>query len=210
MNSLDAQPAPAHGEFLPPDARAIGDPHRTRRVSVRSLRGRVRSSLAWPRCGDLVRAGRAARRRATASPGRPARRDRAPRSAARTRAAAGRPVPDRATARSRRARESRASPSAHIAGFDLAHAMGNVPLTLHDWSADFAVWCSYKYLNGGPGATAGAFVHEKHFDADLPRLSGWWGNDLANRFEFGSGIPPVRRRRRLAGQQPRRCSAWCR
>jgi len=76
------------------------------------------------------------------------------------------------------------------AGFDLAHAMGNVPLSLHDWGADFAVWCSYKYLNGGPGATAGAFVHEKHFDANLPRLAGWWGNDLANRFEFGADFRP--------------------
>ena len=75
-------------------------------------------------------------------------------------------------------------------GFDLAHAMGNVPLSLHDWGADFAVWCSYKYLNGGPGATAGAFVHEKHFDADLPRLAGWWGNDLSNRFEFGTEFRP--------------------
>ncbi len=77
-----------------------------------------------------------------------------------------------------------------MAGFDLAHAMGNVPLALHDWGADFAVWCSYKYLNGGPGATAGAFVHERHFDADLPRLAGWWGNDLANRFDFGTEFRP--------------------
>ena len=76
------------------------------------------------------------------------------------------------------------------AGFDLAHAIGNVPLALHDWGADFAVWCSYKYLNGGPGATAGAFVHERHFDAGLPRLAGWWGNDLASRFEFGTEFRP--------------------
>lgn len=76
------------------------------------------------------------------------------------------------------------------AGFDLAHAIGNVPLALHDWDADFAVWCSYKYLNGGPGATAGAFVHERHFDAGLPRLAGWWGNDLTNRFEFGPDFRP--------------------
>ena len=77
-------------------------------------------------------------------------------------------------------------------GFDLAHAMGNVPLSLHDWGADFAVWCSYKYLNGGPGATAGAFVHEKHFDADLPRLAGWWGNDLGSRFQFGTDFRPYK------------------
>ncbi len=77
-------------------------------------------------------------------------------------------------------------------GFDLAHAMGNIPLSLHDWGADFAVWCSYKYLNGGPGATAGAFVHEKHFDANLPRLAGWWGNDLGNRFEFGADFRPYK------------------
>ena len=77
-----------------------------------------------------------------------------------------------------------------IAGFDLAHAIGNVPLSLHDWDADFAVWCSYKYLNGGPGATAGAFVHERHFAAGLPRLAGWWGNDLSNRFEFGAEFRP--------------------
>ncbi len=68
-------------------------------------------------------------------------------------------------------------------GFDLAHAAGNVPLQLHDWGVDFAVWCSYKYLNSGPGAIAGCFVHEKHGqNADLPRFAGWWGNDPDKRF----------------------------
>jgi kynureninase len=79
-------------------------------------------------------------------------------------------------------------------GFDLAHAVGNVPLSLHDWGVDFAVWCSYKYLNGGPGALAGAYVHEKHAaDKSVPRFGGWWGNDPDTRFrmQLESGFIPV-------------------
>jgi kynureninase len=72
-----------------------------------------------------------------------------------------------------------------LVGFDLAHAIGNVPLSLHDWNVDFAVWCSYKYLNAGPGAVAGAFVHERHAtNRKLPRLAGWFGNDPNTRFRL--------------------------
>jgi kynureninase len=76
-----------------------------------------------------------------------------------------------------------------VVGFDMAHAIGNLPLALHDWNADFAAWCSYKYLNSGPGAIGGAFVHARHAHrSDLPRLAGWWGHDPATRFRMAPGF----------------------
>ncbi|SNR74396.1 kynureninase [Hymenobacter mucosus] len=80
-----------------------------------------------------------------------------------------------------------------MVGFDLAHAAGNIPLHLHDWDVDFACWCTYKYLNSGPGGVAGAFVHERYADRpDLLRLAGWWGHDAAARFQMRKGFQPSR------------------
>ncbi len=78
-----------------------------------------------------------------------------------------------------------------IAGFDLAHAAGNLTLRLHDSGADFAVWCHYKYMNSGPGAVAGCFVHERHARTARPRFAGWWGNDAAVRFRMGPEFDPT-------------------
>jgi kynureninase len=78
------------------------------------------------------------------------------------------------------------------AGFDLAHAIGNVPLQLHKDQVDFTVWCSYKYLNSGPGGVAGAFVHERHAnDSSLPRFAGWWGHHEKDRFQMKKGFIPM-------------------
>ena len=76
-------------------------------------------------------------------------------------------------------------------GFDLAHCVGNISLNLHDWNVDFAVWCSYKYLNSGMGGVAGLFVHEKHHHADLQRFAGWWGYEESSRFKMEKGFVPM-------------------
>ncbi|NVJ67139.1 MAG: kynureninase [Gammaproteobacteria bacterium] len=82
-------------------------------------------------------------------------------------------------------------------GFDLAHAAGNIPMQLHDWDVDFAAWCSYKYLNSGPGSVAGCFVHEKHhkrelfLNNELPRFAGWWGHDKESRFRMENNFMPI-------------------
>lgn len=79
-----------------------------------------------------------------------------------------------------------------VVGFDLAHGMGNLVLNLHDWQVDFAAWCSYKYLNAGPGAVGGIFVHEKHHtDASLPRFNGWWGHNKKTRFTMPSQFDAI-------------------
>lgn len=80
-----------------------------------------------------------------------------------------------------------------VVGFDLAHGAGNLKLELHNWNVDFAAWCSYKYLNAGPGSVAGAFVHEKHHaNTDLPLFAGWWGHDKTERFKMDREFNPIK------------------
>lgn len=78
-----------------------------------------------------------------------------------------------------------------VIGWDLAHAAGNVALNLHDWNADFACWCTYKYLNAGPGSPSGIFVHKKHHNSNLPRMAGWWGYDQETRFAMEKKFVPM-------------------
>ena len=77
-------------------------------------------------------------------------------------------------------------------GFNLAHGAGNLAVKLHDWNVDFAMWCTYKYINSGPGGLAGAFVHERHLGKkDIPRFEGWWGHDKESRFKMGPDFQPL-------------------
>lgn len=78
-----------------------------------------------------------------------------------------------------------------LVGFDLAHAVGNISLSLHDWGVDFAVWCSYKYLNSGPGSVAGVFIHKKHHNKKMHRFAGWWGHDKESRFNMPNEFVPI-------------------
>ncbi|XVJ65990.1 MAG: kynureninase [Lacibacter sp.] len=76
-------------------------------------------------------------------------------------------------------------------GFDLAHAAGNIELQLHDWNVDFACWCSYKYLNSGPGAVAAVYIHERYHKSEMNRFAGWWGYEKATRFKMEKGFKPI-------------------
>ena len=79
-----------------------------------------------------------------------------------------------------------------IVGFDLAHAVGNILLELHKWNVDFAVWCSYKYLNSGPGGVSGYFIHERHVsNENIPRFAGWWGHNKKERFLMDDKFKPI-------------------
>lgn len=98
-----------------------------------------------------------------------------------------------------------------IVGFDLAHAVGNVELKLHDWQVDFASWCSYKYLNGGPGNIGGAFMHSKHFNnlQSMPRLAGWWGSKPESKFDMDNTFTPIKGAYSLRLSNPSVLSVTC-
>jgi kynureninase len=90
-----------------------------------------------------------------------------------------------------RAISAEAAAAGSKVGFDLAHAAGNIDLKLHDWGVDFACWCSYKYLNSGPGAVGGVFIHEKNHEGETSRFAGWWGYDKTTRFKMEKGFVPM-------------------
>ena len=183
----DGQPASAAGRVLPPERRAAPHPHRGGRLLLRPPCGRLPDRLAGPRPGARrwwsCRRPRARTR---------FRRNRSRRTSSEHGGEVALVLWPGVQYRTGQAFDlGRIARAAHragcVAGFDLAHAIGNMPLALHDIDADFAVWCSYKYLNAGPGAIGGCFVHERH---DRPHLAGWWGHEPATRFRMGPEFTP--------------------
>ena len=207
----DRQPAPAVGVVLParpglaPSCSSMR--RRSRRIGTRSSR-----SCVHARAGP-----RGAPRRGRAAPGRGDRPDRGPRGA-RSHEHATRsrwpcsPASNYATGQVLDIPRLTAAihEAGALAGWQLAHAAGNVPLALHDWDVDFAVWCTYKYLNGGPGSIAQIFVNRaaRLGPVDSLRLSGWSGNDPATRFRMADDVRAGARGRRLADVQPARSWRW--
>ena len=191
MNSLSVNLHVHAGQLLPADTRALPHPHRGRRVPIRPLRGHLAAALARHRPGRRAAAGPTAARRGHAAH----RGHRGAHQRPRTQPGAGLAARRRSTSPARCWTWSDSPPrrtrSGALSGWDLAHAAGNIPVRLHDWDVDFAVWCTYKYLNGGPGAIGQAFVHERWANQpDLVRLAGWWGNDPQTRFDVAFDFTP--------------------
>ena len=185
------EPASDDGVVLSPGRHARQGAHRSRRVFIGPPRDPRTAFLAQARCRRDAGRARAARRARKRCASRTSRR-RSRSWAASWRWCLWPGVQYRTGQAFDCARITRAAHDAGaIAGFDMAHAIGNLPLALHEWDVDFAVWCSYKYLNAGPGAIGGAFMHERHFGNAPSRLSGWWGHEPQTRFQMAPEFRPA-------------------